>query len=63
MHRDEILDEVRAARARLLEAAGGDLEGLFAMLKKLFEFAVQEHEGRSLVADDHDLGAAVLELQ
>ena len=35
MHRDEIIDEVRAVRARLLEAAGGDLEALFAKLKEL----------------------------
>ncbi len=39
MERDEIVEEVRAIRRRLLEEAGGTLDGLFAMLK--------EEEGRS----------------
>jgi len=44
MHRDEIIDEVRAARAHLLESAGGDLEALFAKLKEL-----EEQENREVV--------------
>lgn len=44
MHRDEIIDEVRAARARLLESAGGDLDSLFAKLK-----ALEEQEEREVV--------------
>lgn len=35
MPKDEIIEEVRAARARLLEEAGGDLDALFVKLKKL----------------------------
>ena len=35
MARDEIIEEVRAARARLLQAAGGDLDALFAKLREL----------------------------
>ena len=34
VHRDEIIDEIHAVRAGLLEAAGGDLETLFADLKE-----------------------------
>jgi hypothetical protein len=35
MSRDEIIDEVRAAREKLLADAGGDLESLIARLRKL----------------------------
>ncbi len=44
MQRDEIIDEVRAARARLLDAAGGDLDALFAELKRL-----ETQENRTVV--------------
>jgi hypothetical protein len=35
MPRDEIVEEVRTARARLLQQAGGDLDSLFERLAKL----------------------------
>ena len=34
MARDEIVEEVRAIRKRLLEEAGGTLEGLIAKIKE-----------------------------
>ncbi len=44
MRQDEIIDEVRAARAKLLEECGGDLALLFARLQEL-----EAKEGRQVV--------------
>lgn len=37
MYRDEIVDEVRAVRERVLREAGGSLDALVARLRKLEE--------------------------
>ncbi len=45
MARDEIVEEVRAIRKRLLEEAGGTLEGLIAKIKE-----EEAKSGRKLVS-------------
>ena len=56
MTRDQIVDEVRAARAALLQAAGGTLDGLLDLLTR-----EEAAAGRTAVVltpkrpDDHDV--------